>query len=149
MSSTLARSPLAAALTSSSLMSPDSCVSNSFFSNWDRRSGPNKGKTSESVCVQVSEKQEQWGQRTEMTLSVSVVYFHTYLQRRCWQQSQRGRSWWQQQDCTSKKFHRPRPSGHCRSRSAAHAPPCLKSVDKCRNKLISVWRLVVFGLCFV
>lgn len=44
MSSTLARSPLAAALTSSSLMSPDSCVSNSFFNNWDRRSGQTSGK---------------------------------------------------------------------------------------------------------
>lgn len=44
ISSTLARSPLAAALTSSSLMSPDSCVSNNFFSNWDRRSGQTEGR---------------------------------------------------------------------------------------------------------
>lgn len=51
MSSTLARSPLAAALTSSSLMSPDSCVSNSFFSNWDRRSNQTRGKHQTSVCV--------------------------------------------------------------------------------------------------
>lgn len=43
MSSTFARSPLAAALTSSSVMSPDSCVSKSFFSNWDRRSNHAKG----------------------------------------------------------------------------------------------------------
>lgn len=43
MSSTLARSPLAAAFTSSSLMSPDSCVSKSFLRSWDRRSAGIEG----------------------------------------------------------------------------------------------------------
>ena len=39
MCSTSCASPLAAALTSSSTASPDTCVSNSFFSNADKRSG--------------------------------------------------------------------------------------------------------------
>lgn len=56
MSSTLARSPLAAAFTSSSVMSPDSCVSNSFFSSWDRRSNHPNGANTWNHRVQMTEK---------------------------------------------------------------------------------------------
>lgn len=127
MSSTLARSPFAAALTSSSVMSPDSWVSNSFFSNWDRRSGQaedKKGMTRYGIDAKETTE-------VKTTLSLSVLHVYSYLQRHYWQQSLKGQSSSQLQDCTSKMFRKPRLSGHCPSRSAAHDQPFPESVDKC------------------
>ena len=141
MSSTLARSPLAAAFTSSSVMSPDSCVSKSFFSNWDSRSNHAKGTNPSNCKVDDRKKKKRGGGVETVFMWPSLV--QSYLQRRCWRQSQRGRFWWQRQDCRSKKSHKPRPSGHCLSRSVAHGPPFQGSVEKW---WIRLWLLTSGGV---
>lgn len=60
MSSTLARSPLAAAFTSSSLMSPDSCVSKSFLRSWDRRSAGTEGLSVNTAIVSYRVHDDWW-----------------------------------------------------------------------------------------
>lgn len=69
MSSTLARSPLAAAFTSSSLMSPESCVSKSFLRSWDRRSAGIEGLSVNTAIVSHRVHHDWW----EMDWCMSVV----------------------------------------------------------------------------
>lgn len=57
-SSTLATSPLAAALTSSSLRSPDSWVSNNFFNSWDNLSVIVKQRTTKITTLITQEQKK-------------------------------------------------------------------------------------------